>query len=411
MRPAIATGSDGKLWFLEPFRNQIGRMSPDGSVVEYDVPTINSDLTGITRGPDGAIWFTEQRGKKVGRITASGAITEFPVPPMAYEILPCCPAGPYGITSGPDGALWLTNYYGDAIHRMTVNGVITATYQLPQYTAPASITFGPDGNIWFGAAYEIGRIAPDGSGYVHFHLPHYLTLQEVAGQITAAPDGNLWFTENLMDPSHADAGGSGGIGRITPAGVITDFQTPTPGSGPVGIVVGPDGNLWFTEHWPFYHGPNKIGRVTTQGAFREYWVAGAPTAPYTAGSWGITVGPDGALWFTESAGNAIARFDLASPTCPAPPPTASTEPARLPQPERSAVSPAARVPDILRSGPPPRVPQPTGSAKTTGVRATPIPDRPRAVPTSNSRAMPSSNTTEPMMQFMAEAIRELLRLF
>ena len=62
----------------------------------------------------------------------------------------------------------------------------------------------------------------------------------------AGPDGNLWFTE--------DAGNN--IGRITPAGEITEFPLPTPGSGPAGITVGPDGNLWFTEQIG-----NKIGRI------------------------------------------------------------------------------------------------------------------------------------------------------
>src|SRR5262249_14210192 len=37
------------------------------------------------------------------------------------------------------------------------------------------------------------------------------------------------------------------IGRITPAGEITEFATPTSSSGPYTITVGPDNNLWFTE--------------------------------------------------------------------------------------------------------------------------------------------------------------------
>jgi virginiamycin B lyase len=55
--------------------------------------------------------------------------------------------------------------------------------------------------------------------------------------ITAGPDGNLWFTEY----------GGNKIGRITTAGVITEFPIPTDDSEPWGITSGPDGNLWFTE--------------------------------------------------------------------------------------------------------------------------------------------------------------------
>jgi len=44
------------------------------------------------------------------------------------------------------------------------------------------------------------------------------------------------------------------IGRITTAGMITEFPVPTAGSAPRDITTGPDGNLWFTE----YLG-NKVG--------------------------------------------------------------------------------------------------------------------------------------------------------
>ena len=37
------------------------------------------------------------------------------------------------------------------------------------------------------------------------------------------------------------------IGKITPAGVITEFSPPTNDSGPNRIIAGPDGSIWFTE--------------------------------------------------------------------------------------------------------------------------------------------------------------------
>src|SRR5437899_727260 len=70
---------------------------------------------------------------------------------------------------------------------------------------------------------------------------------------------------------------------------FTEYPIPTPGSQPHGISAGPDGSLWFTES-----GVNKVGRVTTQGVFTEYPVPTPDSAP-----WGIAAGPDGNLWFTE----------------------------------------------------------------------------------------------------------------
>jgi streptogramin lyase len=44
------------------------------------------------------------------------------------------------------------------------------------------------------------------------------------------------------------------IGRITTTGEFSEFPLPTPDSGPCGITVGSDGAVWFTER-------DKIGRI------------------------------------------------------------------------------------------------------------------------------------------------------
>jgi len=56
------------------------------------------------------------------------------------------------------------------------------------------------------------------------------------GSITTGPDGALWFTE----------GGANKLGRITTAGAFTEFPI-TSGTGPGSVVLGPDGNFWFAE--------------------------------------------------------------------------------------------------------------------------------------------------------------------
>ena len=415
---AIVNGPDGNLWFIEPRRHKIARMTLAGAITEYDVPTqvpyMGTWLVGLTAGPDGALWFTEQNAYKIGRITTDGSVTEFATPVDRGDIQPSAPAGPYDIVAGPDGALWFTNLYGAEIDRMTTSGV-TTVYQLPDALndRPFRLTFGPDGNIWFTEAYNIGRMAPDGTGFVQFHLPKYQGMQEQPDSIVPGPDGNLWFTEGGGDdPVHAGVGAGGGIGRITLDGTITDFQTPTPASGPMGIVVGPDGNLWFTENNIYYwNSPNRIGRITPQGAFREYWIPGAPR---TGGPWGITRGADGALWFSESGGNAIARLDINSPTCPAPPPTASTMPAQLPLPARSVAGATSQTGSgVNRVEPPPPLPQPTTPAATGSPRLTPHPAHSigstSATPLTSPLAA-SASLLQPGVQFIARAIAALLVL-
>jgi virginiamycin B lyase len=68
------------------------------------------------------------------------------------------------------------------------------------------------------------------------------------------PDGNLWFTESEASR----------VGRITLAGVVTEFPTPEAFSYPLGIATGPDGNLWFSQY-----SANRIGRITTAGDIGE----------------------------------------------------------------------------------------------------------------------------------------------
>jgi len=78
---------------------------------------------------------------------------------------------------------------------------------------------------------------------------------------------------------------------------------PVPGTGgtPIGITLGPDGAMWFAEYAAGGTG-GEIGRITTAGTITQY--------PVTAfgGAAGITAGPDGALWFTEQNANQIGRI-------------------------------------------------------------------------------------------------------
>jgi virginiamycin B lyase len=95
----------------------------------------------------------------------------------------------------------------------------------------------------------------------------------------------------------------------SPAQVVARInEFPAPYS--CGITPGPDGALWFTDTTL----SSKIGRITTSGKIAEYGVRTADSLP-----WGITAGPDGALWFTEEQGNNIGRLDITTPGCPGKP--------------------------------------------------------------------------------------------
>jgi virginiamycin B lyase len=168
---------------------------------------------------------------------------------------------------------------------------------------PQGITTGPDGALWFTEenSGNIGRITTAGV-ITEFPTP-------AAGEpeyITTGPDGALWFTEFTGNQ----------IGRITTAGVFTEFPVPTPGSYPSGITTGPDGALWFTESQT-----NKIGRITTAGVVTEF-----PTPTVNSNPQDITAGPDGALWFTEFQTNKIGRITTTGVINEFPIPTINSQP-------------------------------------------------------------------------------------
>ena len=256
-------------------------------ITEFPIPTANSGPFGITAGPDGALWFTEGSGNKIGRITTAGAFSEFSIPTTA--------SGPSGVTVGPDGALWFTELSADKIGRITTSGVITE-YPVPTVAAqPIWITAGPDGALWFTeqGTNQIGRITTAGviTEYPVPSLPPFSGV--VLNGIAAGPDGALWFaaaaTNNNDQCFEFPFCLLAFIGRITIAGIVTEYSMASDGfAEPYAITSGPDGALWFTD------GAGQIGRITAVGNVTRY---SGPNI--NNGGWGITTGADGALWFTE----------------------------------------------------------------------------------------------------------------
>lgn len=152
------------------------------------------------------------------------------------------------------------------------------------------ITNGPDGNLWFTeySHNNIGKVTPAGL-ITKYTSP---TPNSSPFMITTGPDGNLWFTEYQANK----------IGKITPDGTIIEYPVPTANSNPSGITVGPDDNLWFTEFTT-----DKIGRLTPDGTFTEFPLPDSVSNPNF-----ITAGPDGNLWFTEYA-NSHSRIGKITP--------------------------------------------------------------------------------------------------
>jgi streptogramin lyase len=240
----ITSGPDGDLWFTNMTMNDgvtygaIGMINPTtDKIQEFPENIPNTAPVAITTGPDGNIWFTDVKTNDVGMLNpATGAITEL--------TLPGPNAGAEGITMGPDGNIWVSLTFDSAI--VKINPATDAITEIPLAARggvdPTQIAVGLDGNLWFAEVYaaQIGVINP---------ATDAVTLIPVSGDvqgITAGADGNVWFTElssgvsGTTDPS--------AIAMINPTThAITTFPLPNPYADAIGITLGPDGNLWFTD--------------------------------------------------------------------------------------------------------------------------------------------------------------------
>ena len=106
--------------------------------------------------------------------------------------------------------------------------------------------------------------------------------------IILGPDGNLWFTEQ----------NASNVARVTLDGVITEFRTPT-FSFPLDITAVPDGNVWFSEG-----AVGQVAFITPSGQIEEILFSSSGAAG------GIVTGSDGNIWFTDLIGNSIWRLEL-----------------------------------------------------------------------------------------------------
>jgi virginiamycin B lyase len=221
----------------------IGRISSDGIMAEFRLPTAEGNRMGapdmgatprgIVAGPDGAMWFTESGADQIGRITGDGTITEYPLPSRSQMH-----AFPDGITLGPDGAVWFTETLYGGLGRIDVTTKAITEHPIePRNGGAGLLVKGPDGAVWFGSwDPTLGRMTTAGKTTFFPVSPE----AEQVNALIAGPDGRLWIADDR----------SAAILRVTTKGAVSLLLT-VPGvpakdwEALGGMAVGNDRSVWL----------------------------------------------------------------------------------------------------------------------------------------------------------------------
>jgi virginiamycin B lyase len=294
----VTLAVDGRVWFTEGSGNRIGTMNPDGTgLQEFPLAHPDSAPRILARGEDGNLWFSEHNGNRMARITQNGVITEWDIPTPNSQ--------PRAIALGADHNIWFGMFAAGKIGRITPKGVITE-FDVPTVNSgPRALAAGADGNIWFSEykVGKIGRITPMGV-ITEFALPR---PNSGPGDITAGPDGALWFVElsGGIDGVRTDGNR---VGRISYDGKVLEYPLPAGSTSPINIAVGPDLNLWYTRG-------ETVGRVTPDGTITEFSAgADARCVGLSAGS--DREPPTrlvNRLWMADGGANRIAYIQFTPP--------------------------------------------------------------------------------------------------
>jgi virginiamycin B lyase len=158
------------------------------------------------------------------------------------------------------------------------------------------LALGPDGRSVWVSGTDASRIllyrsVDEGTTPVIFKLPP----SSFTHGLTFGPDGALYAAL-----TGTNIGGNA-IARLGLDGTVRTFPLPSGAGAPWGVAVGADDKIWFTEV-----GSGKIGRLDpATGLVSEFELPTPNSQPQ-----GIVRGADGALWGTEANGNRIFRMGL-----------------------------------------------------------------------------------------------------
>jgi virginiamycin B lyase len=227
-------------------------------------------------------------------VTMTGGVPAT-IPPSQLEIETYqVPAGsrPHDVAPAEDGGVWYTAQGSGELGWLDPDTGDTRHIPLGPGSRPHGVIVGPDGAPWItdGGLNAIVRVDPATEEVTIFPLP---PDRPSANLNTAVFDlsGRLWFT-----------GQSGVHGVLDPAtGAMEVFDSPR-GRGPYGITVTPDGAVYYASLAGSY-----VGEVAADGSVAVI----EPPTP-NQGARRVWSDSGGSIWVSEWNSGQLSRYDPSS---------------------------------------------------------------------------------------------------
>ncbi|MBV8245995.1 MAG: hypothetical protein JOZ38_08755 [Candidatus Eremiobacteraeota bacterium] len=285
----------GLIWFSEAISGKVATIKmSSGKVAEYTLPSgTSAGPVGLTIGPDARLWVVENAINKIAAGTVPtpppGCGTPGPTPTPSPP--PGCPTQPPTL---PTWAEYNTAPVGNRPNFITnpnsANALMyftTGNGYIASITTAGSIagvtTLGHAQGITTDSSANVWALGVTNSTVVDFPAQTQSPIGSFglpsSSSIYAsvrASDGNVYVTDQTNSQ----------IVVLNPTTSATSTIPVTSGGAPAGITIGPDGNVWFAET-----GADKIGRITVSTQkLSEFSGFNSPQA--------IVSGSDGNLWVT-----------------------------------------------------------------------------------------------------------------
>ncbi|MEY3200511.1 MAG: hypothetical protein RIR70_61 [Pseudomonadota bacterium] len=188
----LAVGKDGKtLWFAGKSGNVVGKLNPDtGEVTLYPLPNPDSKPIYVSPDREGNVWYTALEGAAVGFVNPDGFMFEFPVPEGSGR--------PITIVPDPNLPLmWFSLENGGLFASVDVAGNMSAYSVSKANMKLAGLGFDGAGQLWLTAqSPDMIALVKKDMSITEWPLP---TERAVLHRIILGPQGNMWFTELAKD--------------------------------------------------------------------------------------------------------------------------------------------------------------------------------------------------------------------